>query len=442
MGKRLGVATLRRRSFFSSGIPTASAELCRQLLFSMQLTVIFFVVASLASSASAQNATTSPPSMVLQSGLPSLRLVRTLAAPNEVSTLGMLQSGNFGLTWSPDGERLAAYVHNGLGIITWSPDGKYQHEFPRYSSFGLDACCLNFLSGHRLIIASPAAETNSPEDWDKMNGMAFAVLDAETGKVLRNVAGPNPSGRSNENTATDIATSPDERFVAVIYREFTDRRVGIYSTGDWQRVAALDLRNGNRSIQVDPQGVVFSPDGRTLAVLHNSRVKLFEVGSWTLSRSIEVFPDTVPRGNALVFGALAFSPDGTMIAAASNGGGSWWTYPNGKIAAEGYGVLRPYFPAEPLRVFRVADGALVASLGLFPGGIARTQLVWSPKGNYLGFLDGVGDIRFWDPFRPGASAPVTRMGLHSRTLRFSKDGSQLVANFEGGVKVFDVVTHP
>ena len=34
------------------------------------------------------------------------------------------------------------------------------------------------------------------------------------------------------------------------------------------------------------------------------------------------------------------------------------------------------------------------------------------------------------------------MGHHSRTLLFSKDGSQLVANFEGGVKIFDVIAHP
>jgi WD40 repeat protein len=407
------------------------------LLLTIALTAVGFAL-----NAHAQNATSSSSSSAAQSGLPSLRLVRTLSAPNEVTSFGMFQSGNSGLTWSPDGERLAAYVHNGLGIITWSPDGKYQHEIPRYNNSGLDSYVLGFLSGHRQLIASPAAETNSPEDRAKMDDMAFAVLDAETGKVLRNVAGPNPSGRSNENIAIAMAISPDERFVAVIYRQFTDRRVGIYSTGDWQRVAALDLRNGGPGIQLDPQGVVFSPDGKTLAVLHDSRVKLYDVGSWILLRSIDAFPDTVPRGNALLFDALAFSPDGTMIAAATHGGGSWWMYPNGTMAPQGSGVLTQYFPAEPLRVYRVADGALVASLGLFPGGLDQAELVWSPRGNSIGFLDGVGDIRFWDPFHSGVSVPVARMGRHSRTLLFSKDGSQLVANFEAGAKVFDVVTHP
>jgi WD40 repeat protein len=345
------------------------------------------------------------------------------------------------LTWSPDGERLAAYVRNGLGIVTWSPDGKFQHEIPRYNNFGLDSYVLGFLSGHRLLVSSPAAETNKPEDRDKLDDMAFSVLDAETGKVIRSIVGPNPGKQARENHATYMAISPDERFVAVIYNRFTDKRVGAYSTSDWQRVVAIDVRKDK--YEFDPNGIAFSPDGKTLAAIDylHDQVRLFDTESWTLSRSIEIFSETVARGDAVVFDALAFSPDGTMIAVASHGGGSWWRYPNGKPAPEGSGVLTRYFPAEPLRVFRLADGARVASLGSFPGGIDNTQLVWAPGGQYLAFIDGIGDIRFWDPLHPGASVIVAGMGSHSRTLLFSKDGSQLVANFEGGVKVFDVVHH-
>jgi WD40 repeat protein len=301
---------------------------------------------------------------------------------------------------------------------------------------------LGFLSGHRQLITSPAAETNKREDRDKLEDMAFSLLDADTGKVLRSIAGPNPGKSARENIADYMAISPDERFVAVIYRQFTDRRVGIYSTRDWQRVAAIDL-GGDRN-PVGPNGLAFSPDGKTLAVIDflNVRVMLFDVGSWTLLRSIETFPEAVPQGNVVGFDALAFSPDGTMVAVASHGGGSWWKYPDGKIAPQGSGALKTEFPAEPLRVYRVVDGARVASVGSFPGGIDNARLVWSPKGDYLAFLDAIGDLRFWDPFHPGDSIPVATLGRHSRTLLFSKDGSQLVANFEGGVKLFDVINHP
>jgi hypothetical protein len=89
-------------------------------------------------------------------------------------------------------------------------------------------------------------------------------------------------------------------------------------------------------------------------------------------------------------------------------------------------------------VYRVIDGQRVGSLGSFPGGVGRTALAWS-KGGYLGFIDGVGDIRFWDPFHPGGSIPVANMGHHSTSLLFSNDGSQLVANFEDGLKLFDII---
>jgi WD40-like Beta Propeller Repeat len=392
-------------------------------------------VATLGSTSYAQNAAASPPFIAPQSGLPSLSLARTLTAPNEISTFGMLQSGNAGLTWSADGEQLAAYVHNGLGIIIWSPDGKYQREISRYNNFGLDSYVLGFSSGHRQLITSPAAETNKREDRDKLDDMAFSVLDAETGKVLRSIVGPNPGRPSRENIASFMAISPDERFVAVIYRQFTDRRIGIYSTGDWQRVAALDLHLRDDKLSVEPNGLSFSPDGKTLAVVSfvRSQVMLFEVGSWKWLRSIATFSEASPRGSALVVGALAFSPDGKSIAVASQGGGSWWKYPNGKLAPKQSGALTPEFPAEPLRVYRVSDGAPVASVGSFPAGLSSSELAWSPRGDYLAFLDALGDIHFWDPSRPGASVVAASMGRHASTLLISKDGSQLVANFENGV---------
>src|SRR5262249_43693877 len=59
-----------------------------------------------------------------EANLPDIRHVRSLSAPHEnISPLPELsrfyQSGAWRLTWSPDGQRLATYVHFGLGIIVW-----------------------------------------------------------------------------------------------------------------------------------------------------------------------------------------------------------------------------------------------------------------------------------------------------------------------------------
>lgn len=256
---------------------------------------------------------------VVPPALPEFRYVRTLSAPNE--KYGMFQSGTSRLTWSADGNRLAAYVRNGLGIITWSPDGSHKDEFPRYSRFGLDAYLLGFLSGHSQLITSPASDNNDPIQEEKIEEMAFSVMDATTGKVLRSVIGPNPGKTFRENIAQHYSISPDQRLVAIIYHPYAGRSIGIYSTHGWERIAAIDLGGNKRT--PDPQAITFSPDGKKMAVAHgdNSRVDIFEVGSWKLLCSIETFPETPPPMHVLMLGALAFSSDGSMIAVGSQSGG-------------------------------------------------------------------------------------------------------------------------
>jgi WD40-like Beta Propeller Repeat len=414
---------------------TCGSKRCALWLIATALAAI-----SCSVNAVAQN-TRAPSASALQTSLPRLRLARSLSVPNEVGTLGIFQSGNSNLTLSPDGQRLAAYVRNGLGIIILSPDGKYHREFPRYTDYGLNSHVLGFLSGHRFLVCSAAADSNDSQGWKNVESVAFSVLDPETGKVLHNIPGPNPGRPFNENSAADMAISPDERFIAVIYPHFTRHRVAVFSTEDWRQVAAPDSQTGEKGDDLDPLALAFSPDSKTLAVVQgfNGRVKLYEVGSWNFVRSILTFPETPPPMDVLLLDAIAFSPDGSMIAVASHGGGSWWM-DGDRRAREGSGVLKKFFPADPLRVYRVSDGTLVASLESFPGGLASSaQLAWSRKGDYLTFLDGVGDIRLWNPLQPGLSVLAAHMGRNSRTVLLTKDGSQLLSDFPDGVKIFDIV---
>jgi len=345
---------------------------------------------------------------VVSQALPELRHVGTFPAPNE--KYGMYQSGTARLTWSPDGKRLAAYVHNGLGIITWSPDGKDQREFPRYTNFGLDAYLLGFVAGHSQIIVSPAAKVKDPDEEEKVQQNAFSVMDAETGEVLRGVPGPNPGKTFRENIAQHLSISPDQRLAAVIYHRYAGRSIGIYSTQGWDRIAVIDLGNDKRT--PDPQAITFSPDGRKLAVARgdNSHVDIYEVGSWKMLRSMETFPEAPPPTHVLSLGALAFSPDASMIAVGSRSGGVYRKYSDGTPAPIGRGELVEEFPRDPLRIFRVDDGSLVASVGGFPGGLAdESKLAWSPTGEFIAFLDTERHLRLWSPKHPGP--PTTALKL-------------------------------
>jgi hypothetical protein len=86
--------------------------------------------------------------------------------------------------------------------------------------------------------------------------------------------------------AWHAAISPDQRLVAVIH--FTpvgnqsDRRIGIYSTDNWQRIAAIPL--GEEGEAPLATAITFSPDGKLLAVaywgkLGNDRVDVIGVES-------------------------------------------------------------------------------------------------------------------------------------------------------------------
>lgn len=362
-----------------------------------------------------------------QTGLPELHLARTLATKDRLSSVWQL-------AWSADGERLASY--DGTGVITWSPDGRFQKKFPLHENYSSGAV-LRFLTGHRLLITSPLTEVDGGEDRRKLDDVAFSLIDAETGKVLQHIPGPYPGGRGPDNQATDLVVSPDERWVAAICGS-AKPQINIFSTGDWKRVAVIGVETSGKENAFHPQGLVFSPDSKELAVIYDlhGRINFFEVGSWTLSGTLLTFSDQ-PRG--IVLDTIAFSPNREFIAVGSFGGGSWWVDQRNSPTRPGWGTLRQEFPPDPLRVYRVSDGTLLSSLGSFPGGLSRDGLIWSPSGEYLAFHDALGDIRLWTPFRPDLSVRVAREGDRSGSLQFSKDGSQLAATFPDGVRVFNVV---
>ena len=370
--------------------------------------------------------------------LPELRYVRTLPAANETYSFGMFQSGTFRLAWSPDGERLATYTRSGLAITTWSPDGKYQYEFPRHG-FGPTAYAFGFLSGHSQIITSPAAQNDTPDEQQAAEQNAFSVMDPATGKVLRGVPGPNPGKTFRENETHRLAISPDRQLAAVIYHPYAGRSIGIYSTRDWLRVAVIDIDDDRN---MGAQALAFSSDSTKLAIAHGrkGRVDILQVGSWTLLRTIEAFPEQPPGMQSVFLDALAFSSDGTMIAVGSGSGGVYWQYPDGSPAPEGAGNAIRQFPYDPLRVFKVDDGSLVASAAEFAASFNDNRLAWSPASGFLAFVDSYRQLRLWNPARLGPPTIAVKPERNMGGVAFSPDGAQLAVNFLNGVKIFDVIS--
>jgi WD40 repeat protein len=234
-----------------------------------------------------------------------------------------------------------------------------------------------------------------------------------------------------------LAISPDQQLVAVIYHPYAGRSIGVYSTRDWLRVAAIDLDDDSG---MEAIALAFSPDSRKLAIAHGKkgRVDILEVGSWKLLRTIEAFPE---QSMKFVFlRALAFSADGSMVAVASGSGGVYWQYPDGSPAPEGKGKAIRQFPYDPLRVFRVDDGSFVASAAEFAASFDDNRLAWSPASGFLAFVDSYRQLRLWSPAHPGPPIIAVKAERNMGGLAFSPNGAQLAVNFLNGVKIFDVIS--
>jgi len=112
----------------------------------------------------------------------------------------------------------------------------------------------------------------------------------------------------------------------------------------------------------DVKSVVFSPDGRYLAVgtFGGSSVQLIDTSSWQVIRTFEGHTDLVR--------SVVFSPDGKLLASGSDD--------------------------KTIRLWDVATGREVRTLDGHPWGV--TSVAFSPDGHLLASGSWDGTIKLWD----------------------------------------------
>ncbi|MFJ6389511.1 AAA family ATPase [Streptomyces sp. NPDC091972] len=194
-----------------------------------------------------------------------------------------------------------------------------------------------------------------------------------------------------------------------------DGRIRLWDVTDPDRPVALG-RPFTPVVRDPFSQVLFSPDGRTLAVLTTGRVQLWNVTD---------LAHPVPHGPALVLhsrfmgpDALAFSPDGRTLATA--------------------------YDSRSLQLWDITDPARPVSHGPIAGHRGYIDsLVFSPDGRTLASGSADGTIRLWrvtDPARPAPlRKPLTGHTGPVNVLVFSPDGHTLASGGDDDtVRLWDV----
>jgi WD40 repeat protein len=243
---------------------------------------------------------------------------------------------------------------------------------------------------------------------------------------------------SNRNEATVIIGDPNSIAVRVDLETLAE--------GTPQRTTVAEAA----TIRTPP---VYSPDGSLLAVVRNMSVDstlltFYDTASNEIVQSIEL-------GSVYAIGAVAFSPDGTRFATGAH-----------------YG--------PPIRLWDVASGELISTVGMGSSTKITTRLAFSPDGTQLIATDGyamttqysvapshtlrtvtghrgsvwdvtvrpnsrwaatAGDdhtVRFWD-WQTGAPLPFQiEEPERVYTVRYSPDGNSLLTgNDDGKVRLYD-----
>jgi WD40 repeat protein/tRNA A-37 threonylcarbamoyl transferase component Bud32 len=290
------------------------------------------------------------------------------------------------------GARRLGEFHTGPGWIqglAWSPDGKWV----AYAS-----------ADHTIHVGSPV-----------------------TFKVTRHLNGHTQEGEA-------VAFSPDSALLA--------------SGGGRDGTARLwDVASGRERAVLRHAGVVesvaFAPDGKTLAVLAGRRVYLWDRSVGPQRAGFQ----------AVTRGAFAFSPDGRRLLANDKDGKVWLIDP-----ATGRSVGRPLGHLGSVTAVAYSpDGALVAAAG--PAGVkvwdvrSRREraalkaegpraLDFSPDGRVLAVGGEKGLVTLWEIQSNAAAAlphPEAHGPVRVSALAFSRDGRTLaVGTTTAGIALWDV----
>jgi eukaryotic-like serine/threonine-protein kinase len=346
-----------------------------------------------------------------------------------------------GVSFSPDGERFASAGGDGTIKIWNSRTGDVLQSFQAHTDWVVSVA---FHPDGKHLASRSTAKDPTVKVWDL----------AATGEAV--FTQPCDAVRKF-GTAYIVAFSPDGRQLAAA----TDKSDGLVNVWDWKNGQLLRSLPGHGTTlggsHISPAiPVTFSRDGRLAAGALRQDLKLWDTGTGLLLGTVNAH-----RGEPVA--ALAFSPDGELLASASFDR-------TAKLSNSRTGEILHSFDLHTGNVECVAFGA--EGRRLASGGEDKTVRVWdtttgrevlglrghtdrcacvafSPDGLRLASASSDRTIRIWDatPLRGDEGQETLTFAGHSREIRsvaFGPDGpdGRRIASTgtDGVVKVWDAQT--
>jgi WD40 repeat protein/serine/threonine protein kinase len=339
--------------------------------------------------------------------------------------------GTYGLAYSPDGKLLAVPSANSIrfyDIQTYDETGAIRGSATR-TPFGFSPDGKQIVRGVDGTVALFEVAPKSPmvlrhehggtpaPPFPWVMGAAFhpngrlvatACRDNvlrlwdDKGRLLRSWEGLNPRNRFWEDVFWCVAIHPNGKQLAAGYGQ---GRILRYSLETGAELAPLVIPGGKTAF-----AVAFSPDGRLLAAGSGGKIGLWDCASGKSLRLIDAYQE----GELVT--SLAFSPDGRRLV--SGGGGLEWETRPGSIS-----------------IFEPSTGRTVFTHPVLHDGVRG--VAYSPDGRQLAAVNSDGSLILWDASYGTEQMRIKAHAPRATSLTYTPDGSRLITGGSEAIKFWD-----
>jgi len=387
-------------------------------------------------------------------------------APDGETLLGLL-SPNLLVLWNHKGEILQAFETgtdtpaSTVASLTSSSDGKTVALANRnvtvkiwdLKSGKLQARLPAFRLRATHVLSGTLKGSNTDAIIGGYTDGSLFVWDARTGHLVKTLRNP-------ERTVTAAALSCDGSLLAFSlgWQSFTHtmetqgvpyQEIQLWDTQNWTLLHTIKLIGHHSGVA----SLAFSPDGQTLAggtnALGYDSVRLWDVKSGNEKSQLDQRGSLHPK-------AIAYSPDGKLLAASSESGSGlqiWDLATNSPLLKNINGA------SSDVRGVTFLPGAQVAVAGSYGFRIfdigtqkwlpatekvrdAGNAIALSPDGATLANSTQAGSVKLWDAATWQFKGYLEDAGsnlLGARAIAFTSDNRKLVVdNPDGSLKVWDI----